>query len=142
MKMRKAAHTVYKTQYHMVWVTRYRRKILLKGVDSYLEVKLREIRKYYPDWEYKEIGIDKDHVHVYMIIPPKYSVSQVVDVIKTNTSRALRNKFRFLQKVYWDDRGIWCKGFFVSTVGINEKVIQRYVEMQGKEDSGQEELEF
>jgi len=66
MKLYKAAHTAYKTQYHIVWVTRYRRKILVTGVKSYLKIKLQEIRKYYPDWEYIEIGIKKDHVHLYM----------------------------------------------------------------------------
>jgi len=52
MRLRKSAHTVYKTQYHIVWITRYRRKILVKGVKDYLKIKLLEIRKYYPEWEY------------------------------------------------------------------------------------------
>jgi putative transposase len=73
MRLRKSAHTVYKTQYHIVWITRYRRKILVKGVKDYLKIKLLEIRKYYPEWEYLEIGIDLDHVHLYMVIPPKYA---------------------------------------------------------------------
>lgn len=105
-------------------------------------MKLEEVRKYYPDWEYIEIGIDSDHVHVYMVIPPKYSVSEVVETIKKNTSKSMREKFGFLDKVYWDGRGIWGKGYFVSTVGINEGVIKRYIEMQAKEDTGQAELEF
>jgi putative transposase len=127
MKLNKSAHSLYKTQYHIVWITRYRRKILVTGVNSYLEIKLQEITKYYPDWEYLEIGIDVDHVHLYMLIPPKYTVSKVVEVIKSNTSRALKQKFNFLHKVYWDDKEIWAKGYFVSTVGINEKIIQTYV---------------
>ena len=61
MKLYKSAHTVYKTQYHIVWITRYRRKILGSGVKSYLKIKLQEIRKYYPDWEYIEIGIKPEH---------------------------------------------------------------------------------
>ncbi len=62
MKLHTAAHTVYKTQYHIVWVTRYRRKILVEGVAAYLRIKLQEVQKYYPDWHLMEIGIDKDHV--------------------------------------------------------------------------------
>ena len=65
-----------------------------------------------------------------MLIPPKYAVSKVVETIKSNTSRALKLKFAFLQKVYWDDKGIWAKGYFVSTVGINEKIIQAYVQIK------------
>ncbi len=125
-----------------MWITRYRRKILVKGVRNYLEIKLQEIRKYYPEWEYIEIGINSDHVHLYMIIPPKYAVSKAVETIKKNTSRLLRKKFRFLDKVYWDDKGIWGKGYFVSTVGINEEIIRKYIELQGKEDAGQAQLEL
>ena len=120
----------------------FRRKILVTVIKSYLKIKLQEIRKYYPDWEYIEIGIKKDHVHLYMVIPPKYAVSKVVETIKKNTSRSLSRKFAFLKKVYWDRKGIWGKGYFVSTVGINEEVIRRYVESQEEEETGQAKLEF
>jgi len=142
MRLIKSAHTVYRTQYHIVWVTRYRRKILNEGVREYLKTKLQEARKYYPDWEYIETGIAEDHLHLHMVIPPKYSVSMVVETLKKNTSRELSRKFRFLRSVYWDSEGIWTKGFFVSTVGINEAVIRNYVRMQEKEDTGQAQLEF
>jgi putative transposase len=142
MKLYKAAHSIYKTQYHIVWITRYRRKILVTGVNSYLEIKLQEITKYYPDWEYLEIGIKPDHIHLYMVIPPKYAVSKVTETIKKNTSRALSRKFAFLKKVYWDKKGIWGKGYFVSTVGINEEVIRKYVQSQAEEETGQAQLEF
>jgi len=77
-----------------------------------------------------------------MIIPPKYAVSKVVETIKKNTSRSLREKFRFLDEVYWDDKGIWGKGYFVSMVGINEQIIRKYIELQVKEDTGQAQLEL
>ena len=142
MRLHRAAHTVYKTQYHIVWVTRFRRKVLVPGVQRYLRVKLEEVRKWYPDWQYVAIGMEVDHVHVHMVIPPRYAVSWVVGTIKQNTSRALSEKFAFLKQVYWDEDGIWTKGYFVSTVGANEAIIRRYVEMQGQEDAGQAELEF
>jgi len=142
MRLIKSAHSVYRTQYHIVWVTRFRRKILNKGVVEYLKTKLQEVRKYYPDWEYIEIGIDVDHVHLHMVIPPKYAVSMVVETLKKNTSRHLSQKFRFLKDVYWDNDGVWSKGFFVSTVGINEAIIRKYVQMQEKEDTGQTKFEF
>ncbi len=143
MRLYKSNHSVYKTQYHhIVWPTRYRRKILVKGVDSYLRIKLQEVNKYYPDWIYIEIGIGKDHIHLHMIIPPKYAISKAVETIKSNTSRTLKNKFKFLKKVYWDDEGIWSKGYFVSTVSINEKIIKEYIRKQGEEDAGQAQLEM
>jgi putative transposase len=119
-----------------------RRKILVTGVKSYLKIKLQEIRKYYSDWEYIEIGIKQDHVHLYIIIPLKYTISKVVEIIKKNTGKSLIIKFNFSKKVYWDKKGIWGKGYFVSTIGINEEVIRKYVESQEKEETGQAQLEF
>ncbi|MFA6528218.1 MAG: IS200/IS605 family transposase [Candidatus Gracilibacteria bacterium] len=142
MKLRRQAHTVYKTQYHIVFVTKYRRKILVKGVCEWLELRFQEIRKYKPDLEFIEVGMDKDHVHLHMVIPPKYSVSEIINQIKSNTSRDMKEKFEFLEKVYWSTDSVWSRGFFVSTVGINEEVIRRYVQMQGEEDSGQAQLEL
>ena len=142
MNMLKLAHTVYKTQYHIVWVTRYRRNILSHGVDEYLKKLLTGLNKYFPDVHISEIGIDKDHVHIHVVIPPKYAVSKIVEAIKSNTSRMIRKKFSgMLAKVYWDEGGIWGTGFFVSTVGANEEMIRKYVIQQGKHDAGQlEEL--
>lgn len=142
MKLRKSAHSVYKTQYHLVRITRYRKKILVTGVRDYLRIKFQEILKYDPDLEYIEIAIKEDHVHLVMMIPPQYTVSLVVETIKKNTSRTVKKKFTFLKKVYWDNEGIWGKGYFVSTIGINESIIHKYIEMQEKEESGQAQLEL
>ena len=143
MKLHRQAHVVYKTQYHIVWVTRYRRKILVKGIEAYFKEAVKEVREYYPDWFIEEVGTEEDHIHLYMIIPPKYAVSKVVEVIKSVTSRRMKEKFpHFLEKVYWDGGGIWSKGFFVSTVGINEDTIRRYVKYQGQEDAAQTKFEW
>jgi putative transposase len=138
MRLLKQAHTVYQTQHHIVWVTRYRKKILCQGIDTYLKTILtKEFREHFPDIYIEEIGLDKDHIHIHVIIPPKYSVSNIVSAFKSNTSRLLKQKFpEFLSKVYWDNGGIWGTGFFVSTVGINEKMIRDYVKQQGKHDVG------
>ena len=110
---------------------------------AYLRVALREVRKFHPDWFLEEIGIEPDHVHLHMVIPPKYAVARVVNTMKSVSSKNLKQRFpHFLQKVYWDGGGIWSQGFFVSTVGINEAVIQRYIREQGKQDSGQVQLNF
>ena len=143
MKLHKQAHTVYKTQYHIVWVTRYRRKILVKGIEVYFKDALKEVREFFPDWFIEEIGTDEDHVHLYMVIPPKYAVSKVVEVMKSISSKRMKEKFpHFLKKVYWDGGGIWSRGFFVSTAGINEDVIRKYVKYQGQEDSAQTKFEW
>lgn len=142
MKLYRSAHAVYKTQYHIVFVTKYRKAILVNGVDKYLRLKLEEVRKYYPEWFYEEIGMDSDHVHLCMVIPPKYAVSFVIETIKKNTARAMREKFVFIQEAYERTQSIWSTGYFVSTVGIDENTIRKYVRMQGEEDTGQAQLDF
>ena len=142
MKIKKSAHAAYRVNYHIVWSTRFKKKILNEGVRKYLRLKIQEVRKYYPDWYFEAIGFGDDHVHVQVEFPPKYSGAYVVETIKKNTSRALKEKFGFLKEVYWDDGGIWSVGYFFSTVGINEEIIKKYIERQWREDSGQAKLEF
>jgi putative transposase len=142
MEYRKQAHAVYYTQYHVVVSTKYRRKILKEGVGEYLKKLILEIGKSHPDIEIMEVNTDLDHVHFLVSIPPKYSVSEVVGKVKANTGRKMRKKFKFLDQVYWGVEGIWSIGYFVSTVGINESVIRKYIENQSQEDSGQAKLEF
>ena len=77
-----------------------------------------------------------------MIIPPKYSVSEVVGKVKGMTASRLREKFLWLSKVYWKENVVWSPGYFVTTVGIDEDKILKYVEWQQAQDLGQAKLEF
>ena len=77
-----------------------------------------------------------------MIIPPKYAVSDVVGRIKGITSSHLRKKFSWLKKVYWKENIVWSPGYFVSTVGVDEEKIIKYIRWQEIQDSGQAKLEF
>ena len=89
-----------------------------------------------------EVNHDEDHIHILVSIPPKLSVGEVVRIIKANTSRALKIKFDYLKQVYWGTTAIWSEGYFVSTVGINEEIIKKYIQKQGEEDFGQAKLEL
>ena len=140
MELRRQAHAVYRCQYHLVWIPRYRYKVLTKGVDSYLLTKLDEVRKWYPEIEYVERNIQPDHIHMVVSFPPKYSIAKVIQIMKTNTSRALKNKFTFLNHRYYGREGIWSVGYFASTVGLDERMIRNYVRYQQKEDVGQARL--
>jgi len=73
-------------------------------------------------------------------IPPTMGVGQVVRIMKSNSGKKIREKFEWMRDIYWGTEGIWSDGYFVSTVGINKDVIQQYIEMQGKEDTGQAKL--
>ena len=142
MEYRKLSHCVYHCDYHLVLVSKYRRKIFDKGIFAYLEIKIKEIRKHYPLIETKIANHDQDHIHFLISIPPTMSVGSAVRIIKSNTARALKQKFPFLKEVYWGNDGIWSDGYFVSTVGLNEQAITQYIEKQGQEDTGQAKLEL
>ena len=142
MEVRRQAHAFYRCQYHIVITTRYRRKILRGGMKSHLKLKLLEIRKYYPDIEYIETSIQEDHVHLVMTIPPKYSIATVVGLIKQNTAKSMREKFAFMKYVFFGRGGIWSVGYFVSTVGLDERTVQNYVKRQEEEDLGRATLEL
>jgi len=143
MKLHKAAHTVYKTPSHIVWVTRYRRNILVRGIAESLTILARDVRKCHPDWFIEEIGLEGDPVPLHLVIPPKDAVAKVVATLKSVTRAGLKEKFpHFLRQVYWDGGGIWGGGLFVSTGGINEAIIRRYVRYHSEQDTGHAQLEF
>lgn len=137
---RRMAHAVFSCDYHLVWPTKYRRKILNKGVQGYLLEVLSGLPEHRPDLIIKEVNTDEDHIHLVISIPPTVTVGSVVRLLKSNTARSLNQKFPHLRQAYWGTRSIWSAGYFVSTVGINEEVIRRYIEDQGKEDAGQNNL--
>lgn len=142
MKSRFSNHGVYRTEYHIAWIPKYRRRILNPGVAGYLRKIFPKILGEMPGCEIVEKNIQVDHIHVVMIIPPKYAVSAVIGRLKSQTASALREKFPWMGKVYWKENLVWSPGYFVSTVGIDEAKIIRYVKWQQHQDSGQAELEF
>ncbi len=90
-----------------------------------------------PGVEIEMIGCDGDHLHMVMTIPPRYSISDVMGNLKSRSSSVMRKKFTWLSKVYWKENIMWSPGYFVSSVGIDEETIKKYVEYQGRKDSGQ-----
>ena len=140
MDYNRQSHAVFHTRYHIVFTTKFRRKLFKGGMGKYLVYTVKSIERRYPELHILEINTDEDHVHILLSIAPKVSVSDAVRVIKTNTARQLKKKFPFLVSGYFDQKTIWSIGYFVSTVGLNEEVIARYIEQQGLEDSGQAKL--
>jgi putative transposase len=141
MEIRLSAHGAYHHQYHIVWIPKYRKKILRGELRKYIKSHLFDIQSYHPDVQIEKHSIQGDHVHLVAIIPPRYSVSSIVGKIKANTSRKIRKEFPEIKKIYWRNE-FWSPGFFSSTVGINEDVINRYIEYQEKADKGQLQLKL
>ena len=137
MEYIKTAHGVYYLQYHVAWVCKYRRRILNPGICGYMRRLLPKLLRSMPGVEIETIGFDKDHLHMMMSIPPKYSISSVMGQLKSQSASQLRKVFPWLTKVYWNENIVWSPGYFVSSVGVDEATIRQYVEYQGRQDSGQ-----
>ena len=141
MKITLSAHGAYHQQYHVVWLPKYRNKVLKGALKQYLAKGLFDIERFHPDIAIETLSIQVDHLHLVIVIPPKYAVSAIAGKIKANTSREIRQRFPWIQQI--DGRNaLWSVGFFSSTVGVNEDVIKRYVEFQEKVDTGQVQLDF
>ena len=137
MELTHISHCVYHCEYHITIVTKYRKEIFNEGIFAYFDKKLAEITEHYPLIQFRAVNHDKDHIHLLISIPPTMTVGEVVGLVKQNTSKELKQKFPFLKKIYWGTDQVWSDGYFVSTVGANEVMIQKYIEEQGKKDAGQ-----
>ena len=142
MEFQKQAHTTYYTRYHLVFVTKYRRKVLLGGMGAYAAGAMKRVCNHYPEIKLFEVNTDEDHIHLLLSIPPKMSVSKAVNLLKTNSARAMRHKFPFVNTIYDKHIGFWSDGYFVSTVGLDEDKIRSYIEHQGEEDSAGTSIEL
>ena len=142
MKYTKTAHSVYYLQYHIVWVCKYRRRILNPGICGYIRKILPKLLRSMPGVRIESIGFDKDHLHLVMSIPPRNSISSVMGQLKSQSASKLRKAFPWLTKVYWDENLVWSPGYFVSSIGVDVETIKNYVEHQGRQDSGQLQLKL
>jgi len=129
---RKSSHTIYDIKYHIVWITKYRKPVLRGEIAERLRDLIREISKA-RDLEILKGHVSRDHVHVFLSVPPHLSVSQLVQSLKGKTSRKLLMEYKSLSRAFWG-RHIWARGYFVASSGnVTDEVIMRYIEEQGKE---------
>ena len=137
MRIRQLNHSTYAVEYHLIWGTKYRRKILKDYVKPELVECLIKIQKQNPSWYIHTVNTDQDHIHLLVEFPPPLSISFVVKKIKIVSSLTLKRRFKFIKKIY--GRGsVWSTGYYVSTVGVNEKTIKKYIANQGKKDLGED----
>ena len=88
------------------------------------------------DIEVRKVNVQPDHVHMVIVIPPRVSVASVVKYMKSKTGKIMNKKWNIIKQIMRKQGGLWSRGYFVSSVGVNEKVIMNYVEYQEKEDKG------
>lgn len=126
------AHTKWNCKYHIVFAPKYRRQEIYGKIR--LEIgKILRLLCQRKDIEIIEAECCKDHIHMLVRIPPKYSVSQIVGYLKGKSSLMIFDKFANLKYKY-GNRHFWCRGYYVDTVGKNTKKIKEYIRTQLQED--------
>ena len=133
----KSSHAVYDIKYHIVWVTKYRYKILGGAISKRLRELIRQ------GCEARGItivsgNVGKDHVHMLISCPPSLAPSKIVQYLKGRSSRLLQEQFPELKQRYWGQH-LWARGYFCATLGlVNEETIKQYIDNQ--EMTAQDEI--
>ena len=132
------AHTQWNCKYHIVFAPKYRRQIMYGKIKSDIGMMLRKLCEY-KGIEIIEAEACKDHIHMLVSIPPKYSVSQIMGYLKGKSSLMIFEKYANLKYKY-GNRHFWCRGYYVDTVGRNKKAIEQYIRNQLQQDYEDDQL--
>ena len=132
------AHTQWNCKYHIVFSPKYRRQVIYGKIKKDIGQMLRKLCEY-KGIEIIEAEACKDHIHMLVSIPPKYSVSQIMGYLKGKSSLMIFEKYANMKYKY-GNRHFWCRGYYVDTVGRNKKAIEQYIRNQLQEDQSYEQL--
>ena len=132
------AHTKWMCKYHIVFTPKYRRKIIYNQIRKDIGEIMHELCKY-KGVEIIEGHMMPDHVHMLLSIPPKYSVSSVMGYLKGKSALMIFERHANLKYKY-GNRHFWCEGYYVSTVGLNEETIKKYIAEQEQRDQAVDRL--
>ncbi len=126
------AHTKWNCKYHIIWIPKYRRKVIFGKCRNEIRDILRKLCEY-KGVEILEGSVGIDHIHLYLSIPPKYSVATIVGYLKGKSSLMLFDKHANM-KYKFGNRHFWAQGYYVSTVGLNEATLRKYIREQENAD--------
>ena len=132
------AHTKWECKYHIVFAPKYWRQIIYGKIKADIGQMLRKLCEY-KGIEIIEAEACKDHIHMLVSIPPKYSVAQIMGYLKGKSSLMIFEKYANLKYKY-GNRHFWSRGYYVSTVGANKKAIQEYIKNQLQEDYSNDQM--
>jgi len=129
MKYRSGSHSKYRLMYHLVWIPKYRKRILIGEVKDRLEELFRQCADI-NGWTLEELNIQTDHVHMLVSLKPSISVSAAVHLLKGGSSKIIRQEFPKLEEFLWGT-SFWADGYFAETVGVvTEARIRSYIQNQ------------
>ena len=132
------AHTKWNCKYHIVFAPKYRRLVIYGKIKADIGIMLRKLCEY-KQVEILEAEACKDHIHMLVSIPPKYSVSQIMGYLKGKSSLMIFEKYANMKYKY-GNRHFWCRGYYVDTVGRNKKAIAEYIRNQLQEDISYDQM--
>ena len=136
---RRTSHTTYDCKYHIVWITKYRKKILSGLVAERTRELIREICKEH-DVEIIKGHLSSDHIHLFVSVPPHISLSKLVQYLKGKSSYKLLQENKLLSKQFWG-RHLWGRGYFVATSGnVTDEIIMEYIKSQEDELETQDDF--
>jgi putative transposase len=130
---RSLAHTVWECKYHIVWVPKKRRKIIFGKLRQEIGAILRRLCEY-KGVELLEGKACIDHIHLCASIPPKYAVASIVGYLKGKSSMIVFEKYSKLKRNF-KGHSFWARGYYVSTVGLDEAKIRKYIKDQEENES-------
>ncbi|WP_062263750.1 IS200/IS605 family transposase [Endozoicomonas arenosclerae] len=140
-RFEKLTHVIWHCQYHIVWVPKYRFRVLTGAVKAEVYNSIQVFCSQL-GCTVVELNIQNDHVHLLVKVPPKVSISKLLGTVKGRTALRLFTKFPYLKKKpYWGNH-FWSKGYCVDTVGVDAEMIRKYVKYQEKKERLQQEIDF
>ena len=142
MGLKRTSHAVYDTKYHLVWAPKYRKWILRGDVRDRVKSVFEEISSNH-DFEIEEMEVDKEHVHIFLSFPPRYSIAKVVGMLKSISASVIFEEHPKVEKELWGGE-FWEDGYFVRTVGdkVTAEVIRKYIEYHRKQEKSPNQLEL
>ena len=138
MEVQNLNHSTWVCNYHVVWIPKYRKKKIFKGIRIDLGIVLHKLAEQ-RESKILEGHLLADHVHMLISIPPKYSVSSVIGYIKGKSALYIARQYNGKKRNFGGE-SFWARGFYVSTVGLDEETIRNYIKYQEEEDKRIDQL--
>jgi putative transposase len=139
-QFKRLAHSVYECKYHVVFCPKYRYRILQDEIGEYTKQQIYRLCQQKDAVEVLELNVQADHVHLVVSIAPKYAVSSFMGYLKGKLAIRLFDRYKKLGRRYWG-RHLWSRGYCVSTIGLDEDKIRKYVNWQEQREKRLEAIQ-
>lgn len=139
-QFRRLSHSIYECKYHSVFCPKYRYRIFRDEIAEYTKVQIHWLCQQKDGVEVLELNVKPDHIHLVAVIPPKFAVSNFMGYLKGKLAIRIFNRYEKLGRRYWG-RHLWARGYCVSTIGLDEEKIRKYVKWQEKREKQIESIQ-